>query len=416
MTADLGLGEPGSGFAGAATPVTPKRPTTAAVVSSTAAVVVALAIIIGAYWLHRTPGRGASAAVMLLCGAALGVLMERGRFCFYCIFRDAIEDRDTTGLYSVFAAIAVGGVGYAVVFGMFLPDPTVGRLPPAAFIGPVSWVLAAGGLAFGLGMALSGACISGHLYRIGQGYLRALPALTGTLVGFALGFASWNTLYLRVIRTSPVPWLPARLGYGGALMLQLAVLAALAVALLRWYRPISVPAAGERDLRWLYRRVFVDRWPGLLTGVGVGVVGLIAYLRVEPLGVTAQLSSFTRTQLTERGVLPERLHGLDMVRGCIAVISDTIINNGWLVFGLVAASFSAALAGRRVTLQRPTARNTLSALAGGVLMGWGSTVALGCTVGVLLSGTQSFAVSGWVFAITTFAGVALGIRLRLHRI
>lgn len=415
MTTDVGEQLLGASFADGAAP---RRPSTVAIASSVAAVVVALAIIVGAYWLHRTPGRGSPAAVMLLCGAALGVLMERGRFCFYCIFRDAIEDRDTTGLYSVFAAIAVGGVGYAVIFGMFLPDPGVGRLPPAAFIGPVSWVLALGGLAFGLGMALSGACISGHLYRIGQGYLRAIPALLGTLVGFGLGFASWNTLYLRVIRTSPVPWLPSKLGYGGSLLLQLAVLGALALGLLRWYRPTAATAEapGERDLRWLHRRLFVDRWPGLVTGVGVGVVGMIAYLRVEPLGVTAQLSSFTRTQLTERGVLPERLQGLDVVRGCIAVISETIIDNGWLVFGLVAASFAAALAGRRVVVQRPTVRNSASALAGGVLMGWGSTVALGCTVGVLLSGTQSFALSGWVFALTTFAGVALGIKLRLHRL
>lgn len=396
----------------------PARPSAAAIASSVAAAVVALAVIVGAFWLHRTPGRGAPAAVMLLCGAALGVLMERGRFCFYCIFRDAIEDRDATGLYSVIAAIAVGGVGYAVIFGMFLPDPGVGRLPPAAFIGPVSWVLAVGGLAFGVGMALSGACISGHLYRIGQGYLRAIPALLGAIVGFGLGFASWNTLYLRVIRTSPVPWLPSKLGYGGALLVHLAVLGGLALALLRWYRPTPAAsvAADRRDMRWLHRRVFVDRWPGLATGLGVGVVGLIAYLRVEPLGVTAQLSSFARTQLTGRGALSERLHGLDVVRGCIAVISDAIIDNGWLVIGIVAASFATALAGRRFVAQRPTVRNSASAFAGGVLMGWGSTVALGCTVGVLLSGTQSFALSGWVFALTTFAGVALGIKLRLHRL
>jgi hypothetical protein len=42
--------------------------------------------------------------------------------------------------------------------------------------------------------------------------------------------------------------------------------------------------------------------------------------------------------------------------------------------------------------------------------------ALGCTVGVLLSGTQAFALSGLVFGITAFVGVAVGLLLKLHRL
>lgn len=42
-------------------------------------------------------------------------------------------------------------------------------------------------------------------------------------------------------------------------------------------------------------------------------------------------------------------------------------------------------------------------------------LALGCTVGTLLSGISAFAISGWVFAFAVFAGVWLGIKLRLHQ-
>jgi uncharacterized membrane protein YedE/YeeE len=145
-----------------------------------------------------TAGRGAAASFSLLAGAVLGMLFERGRFCFFCILRDYIEERNSGPLYAVLAALAVGGIGYAIVFGAFLPNPHTGgpwaRLPPGAHVGPVSWALAAAGLAFGLGMALSGACISGHLYRLGEGYLRAPIALFGSLLGFGLGFYSWNSL------------------------------------------------------------------------------------------------------------------------------------------------------------------------------------------------------------------------------
>jgi len=94
---------------------------------------------------------------------SLGLLLERGRFCFFCIFRDGIEDKNTTPFLSVLVAIAVGSIGYTIIFGQFLPNTSTDTLPPVAHIGPVSWVLAVSAFTFGIGMALSGACISGHL-------------------------------------------------------------------------------------------------------------------------------------------------------------------------------------------------------------------------------------------------------------
>ena len=61
----------------------------------------------------------------------------------------------------------------------------------------------------------------------------APPIAIGAVAGFILGFQSWNGLYLWTIAGAPVPWLPRHLGYGGALIVSLAVLAALAWFLLR---------------------------------------------------------------------------------------------------------------------------------------------------------------------------------------
>ncbi|MGQ9908023.1 MAG: YeeE/YedE thiosulfate transporter family protein, partial [Candidatus Flexifilum sp.] len=131
------------------------------------AAAIGLGLVAAAFWLHDAPGRGPAHSLSLLIGAALGVVFERGRFCFFCILRDFIEHKNSAGLFALLTALAVGGVGYALVFGVFLPNAFAGRLPPNAHIGPVSPATALAGLAFGLGMALSGACISGHLYRLG---------------------------------------------------------------------------------------------------------------------------------------------------------------------------------------------------------------------------------------------------------
>jgi hypothetical protein len=102
--------------------------------------------------------------------------------------------------------------------------------------------------------------------------------------------------------------------------------------------------------------------------------------------------------------------------GCVAVVAEAITNNGWLVIGIIGTSFAAALAGGRFKFSRLTPTNTGTALIGGILLGWGSMTSLGCTIGVLLSGTQAFALSGWVFFLFSFIGVWLGIKAKLHKI
>ncbi len=402
----------GSSVRGAAPALTFTRQS---LLSGGGGLLVLVAILVGAYLLHDTPGYGARASFSLLIGAALGIIFQRGRFCFFCIFRDFIEDKNATGLYSVLAALAVGGIGYAVVFGAFLPNAFGGRLPPDAHIGPVSWVLVVAGFAFGIGMALSGACISGHLYRLGEGYARAPLALVGSLIGFGLGFFTWQSVYLAAISRAPVPWLPATLGYGGALALHLTVLSVIGFVLLRWL-PASEPGNNER---WTPARIYEvllrRRWNPLVTGGLVGVLGMLAYFRVEPLGVTSQIATSARTALDSAGLLYDRLNGLDTFAGCAAVISQAITENGWLIGGLVLGSLGVVLLAKRFELSKLTPLNSLTALLGGVLMGWGSMLALGCTVGTLLSGVSAFALSGWVFGAAVFGGVFVGVKLKLHK-
>ncbi|ASY14070.1 Sulphur transport protein [Candidatus Planktophila dulcis] len=358
-----------------------------------------------------------TAPISLLIGMSLGLLLERGRFCFFCIFRDGIEDKNTTPFLSVLVAIATGSVGYALIFGQFLPDTSTDRLPPVAHIGPVSWVLVVAAFAFGIGMSLSGACISGHLYRLGQGYLRAIPALIGTLIGFVLAFLSWNWLYLNAITDAPTIWLPHYVGYSGALLITLSALLLLAfIAIRRGTNsdPIRKVSAAPLSLSGTLKNLITERWSPIATGAIAGVLGTIAYLRVEPLGVTRQLSTTARTFMDSNKIGPESLVGLDRMAGCVAVIAEAITNNGWLVIGIIGTSFAAALAGGRFKFSRLTPTNSATALIGGILLGWGSMTSLGCTIGVLLSGTQAFALSGWVFFAFVFLGSFVGIKLKFH--
>lgn len=349
----------------------------------------------------------------LVLGALFGIVLQRSRFCFLCHTRDFLTRGDIRGVAAILLALAVGTLGYHVILTTWLPDPTGGRLPPDAHIGPAGPVLAFAAFIFGVGMALSGSCISGHLYRLGEGSPTAPFALVGTLAGFGLGFLTWNTLYIWSIATTPVVWLPTHLGYTGWLLLQLALLALLATVMARYVRAPAAPTpvAADSALRHATQRIFQDRWPATVGGAAVGVLAAVAYFQVQPLGVTAALGSLSRSLLAGLGALPETLHGLDGFAGCRTAVVSGLTPNGAFVIGLVLASFSTALIAGQFTPQRPTTGQVLRGLGGGVLLGWGAMTTIGCTIGTLLSGTIAGAASGWIFLFASFAGVYLTLKL-----
>lgn len=361
-------------------------------------------LIFFSWWLALHADDDRCLAFSLLAGGFFGVVLQRSRFCFFCVTREFIDEQDSRGLLGIIVALAIGTLGYHILFSAMLPTPAPGRLPPDAHIGPVSWVLALAALVFGAGMSLSGSCISAHLYRLGEGSIASIAALIGAIGGFVLGFLTWNTLYLRVIQEAPVVWLPNHLGYGGSLLLQLGLLFAVAIILMTLHRNKALETTD-----FSFRTLLLEqRWPVYVGGLLIGALGVLAYFRVAPLGVTAELGSIARTLGNKADLVPLRLEGLDTFSGCATVIKESILsNNGLFILALVAASFAAAVSAKQFQPRRPGATELLRNFSGGLLMGWGSMTALGCTVGTLLSGIMAAALSGWVFAVFCIIGLWL---------
>lgn len=371
-----------------------------------AAAAAAAAILAGAYALYGTgTTRERERSFTLLAGAAFGWILQRSRFCIASAFRDLFLAGDRRRTLGLLAALATGTAGYAVVFGAWVPDPSGGYVPRQTHVAPAGWHLLVGGTAFGIGMVLAGGCISGQLYRLGEGSLAAPVALAGALGGFMAGFASWNFFYLASAADAPVLWLPQKLGYAGALALQLGTLAALA-ALLLWKFPAPPPRPAEpATLAGVLRRVFRDGWPAVAGGAAIGVLAMIVYLRTVPLGVTSQIGTLARWIGGRLGIVPDQLLGLDGLPGCRAVVGEAILtDNGLFVLALVGGSLVGALLAGEFRFRVPRARTCLLALAGGALAGFGAMISLGCTVGTLLSGSMAMSLSGWIFAAGLLGG------------
>jgi hypothetical protein len=331
--------------------------------------------------------------------------LQRSRFCFYCIGKDFIELKNAKGLLGIVVALVVGTLGYHLIFGAFLIDPVAPRLPPNAHIAPVSWVLVLGSFSFGLGMAIAGSCISAQLYRFGEGLLSALIAFIGIIIGFVLAFLSWNFLYLKAIQQAPLVWFPHYLGYKGSIVLQITLLIFIALLLLKFHKK-------QKEISKI-QKWWQIKWPTYVGGILVALIATVAFLRISPLGVTAEIGSIARTSAGYFNILPARLEGLDTLRGCLTIVKETFwSNNGLFIFGLVLGSFALATFSGDFKIQIPKIKESARSFVGGILMGFGSMIALGCTVGTLLSGIMAASLSGWIFLIFCGAGLYLGWLLR----
>ncbi len=375
------------------------------------AIVSAIACLV---WLLYGSPETRMLALSLALGGVTGFVLQRSRFCFFCHTREFIEEGDPRGVLSILLALGVGTLGYLVVLTQWMPVPLADRLPPTAHVGPVSYVLALGAFVFGVGMSISGSCISAHIYRLGEGSPTSPFALAGAVIGFGLGFLSWNRLYLAAVADSSVVWLPHTLGYGGTLAVTFAGLLVIAwLVLARSKFKLAARKEATVSAASIGRSIFVERWPAWIGGLLIGIISAVAYLRVSPLGVTAELGSLARTWTQEAGLLPDTLHGLDAFRGCVTAVKTALLSpNGVFVGGIFLASFAAAIVAGQFKPRLPTIFEAVRGLLGGVLMGWGAMVALGCTIGVLLSGIHAGALSGWVFLVFCVAGLLSGLWLR----
>jgi uncharacterized protein len=97
----------------------------------------------------------------------------------------------------------------------------------------------------------------------------------------------------------------------------------------------------------------------------------------------------------------------DFQRSLLSDITSTM--NVAMILGAMA---SAGLAGKFRPGWRLTGRGVLTALLGGLLMGYGGRVAFGCNIGAFFSGVVSGSLHGWLWLVCGFTGSILGTYVR----
>jgi hypothetical protein len=149
-------------------------------------------------------------------------------------------------------------------------------------------------------------------------------------------------------------------------------------------------------------------WSPYLAGVGLGIT-LLASFVIAGQGLGA---SRAFTVVAGKG-LNEVLPGYTATLSYLSKYLESSLFRDWTVLevsGLLAGALVGVLLSRgfKVRFDRAESMSVgtrfMTALGGGVILGFAGRLARGCTSGVALTGGAQFALSGWVFVIAMFAG------------
>ncbi len=361
-----------------------------------------------------------SLAVFWLFGLGFGFVVQRSRFCFTSAFRDLFLLQDGRLARGVLVALATASFGFTLIMYKLSPDLSkiVGNVYPTG----VHTLL--GGLLFGTGMVVAGGCASGTLYRMGEGYVAQWVALVGMLIGSFLLALNWGWWWPTVVSQQPKVWFPRTLGWGGALALTLAVLAGLYLLVLWWesraggifqWRQESPPAETfVQRLSQLYNTIFVRAWPAALGGLLLGLLNIMEFTYKKPWGITTEISRWAGWIAYSLGYPAQNLlYFGDKPAGKELLSHIPWLSGGALLdWGLIFGAFTAALlAGEFKVRFAPHAGRYVQSLLGGVAMGYGARLAMGCNIGGFFSAIPSLALNGWVFGLGLFVGAWIGVQI-----
>lgn len=331
------------------------------------------------------PGSG------MLGGLLLGVAARRGRFCTLGAIEDALygHDCDRIRMWGVALAIAIAAT--ALLSGLGILDTST-VLYNRLHWNPVASIV--GGVTFGYGMAIAGNCGYGALARLGGGDLRSL------VIVVVMGVAAYAVIAgpLAPLRIALFPPELAEQSPGdnfGALLGDLTGLLPTLVAF-AISGSLLVFALARTDLR---RARIICVWGGI---VGLAIAsGWLATALISASSfdiVPVESHSFTAP-------LGETL--LYMMTGGSGGLSFSVGS----VTGVILGAFLGSISRGHFRWEACDDPQELGRqILGGVLMGIGGVLALGCSIGQGLTAFSVLHFSAPVVLVSICVGAALGLR------
>ena len=352
----------------------------------------------------------------------MGAVVTKTNFCTMGAVSDWVNIKDTGRMRAWIFAIGLAILGIAILNGLSVLDISLAEShetgKPPYLIPQFSWLRhVLGGLLFGIGMTLGSGCGNKTFVRIGSGNFKSV------IVFLAMGIGAYLMIYTDYGYIIFLSWLPvidlSAMGLNsqsiGELVSHatgLGATAAYTTALIIGGLFITFSFASS-DFRSSFDNVLggtvvaiavILAWYVTAGPLGQTLIDEVAFLDTPPYDVGAQSFTFVKPTgqfyyWVENGF-------------AFSVLSFSLLAG----FGVIVGSFTYSLFSKSFRVEWFVDKNDfLRHLIGGLMMGIGGVLSLGCTFGQAITGASTLALGSFVTFVFIVLGAALSMKTQYYQ-
>jgi len=346
-----------------------------------------------------------------IIGVGFGITLLHAAFGFSGSWRVFIRERDGRGVRAQLLLLVLTSILFFPVLGQVFPS-----IQASSALAPIGTSVIVGAFLFGIGMQLGGGCGSGTLFTMGQGQVDMLITLTFFIVGATVGSAhlQWWLSLPNYQSFSVIEYF----GWWQALLLQLVFLAML-YTLVKF---LDIRRNGRLNvIEWHTPDKFLPRlihgqWPLFWGIIGLAVLNLATLVVAgHPWSITYAFGLWGAKLWSVVGGDPGSWAYWSSGYSAQALNSSVLADTTSVMdFGIIlGALLAAALAGKFAPAMKITRMRIFTAVAGGLLLGYGARLGFGCNIGAMVAGITSGSLHGWLWMVAAFCGGITGVYIRI---
>ena len=339
-------------------------------------------------------------------GALFGAVAYKTNFCTMGAVSDWVNIGSKDRLRAWFLAI-----GIAILATQGLQASGKIDMSQAIYLSPnLGWLgHLVGGLLFGIGMTLASGCGQRTLVRVGGGNLKSL------VVFLLLGLTAYMTMRgllalvrVNVFETTNIGLAASGLSDQGIGTMIAAVTGIDNVKAINWATTIVlgggmvVFAFAAKSFRHSLDNILAGIVIGLVIPAGWYVTGVVGFDDFDPV----RFESFTFVAPSGESLMY-----------LLTFTGSTIGFGVAAVGGVIAGAFIYSVASGNFRVETFTDKSDmLRHIAGGVAMGFGGVLALGCTIGQGITGMSTLAIGSLLTLVSIIFGSALTMKIEYYRL
>ena len=354
---------------------------------------------------------------VFITAAVMGAVVNKTNFCTMGAVSDWVnmEDKGRLRAWILAMAVAMGGLVFMEGTGIFTYPEDPSQVFPPYRTANFAWLrYVLGGFIFGIGMTLGSGCGNKTLIRIGGGNIKSIIVLiVAATVAYIMLHTDFFGLYI-------LPWISAT-----SIDLATRGIQGQDIGSLVGAPPLMKLFIGEAialGMLWFVFKSseFRSSFDNILGGVVVGLAVVIGwYITGSAMGAEwieeAQFAELPPTRVATQSFTFISPMG-DTARYVMNPTHSEFINFGVTALtGVIVGSFLFAILSKSFRIEWfVNGKDATNHIVGGVLMGFGGVLGMGCTVGQGITGVSTLALGSFLVLVSIIFGSALTMKVQFN--